>query len=105
MAEQIDFNDPEIISLLGENHSDFHQFWKLPDGQVCGLSRLIYHWTVKIDLSEIGYRDRYCFPTSDLAITAMEQWNGEGDPINWHRHPRTGRRRPDYTPASEYIEF
>jgi len=42
--------------------------------------------------------------TADLAAEAMDQWDGAGDPINWHKHPKTGGIRPDRTAASEYLE-
>ena len=82
----------------------YRQFWTLPDGRLCGLLRLLFHWTVHVDIDPVGYRDRYCFMTPELAIEAMDQWDGTGDPINWHKHPSTGRLRPDRTAASEIIE-
>jgi hypothetical protein len=82
----------------------YHQFWILPDGRLCGLMRLLFHWTVHVDIDFTGYRERYCFMTPELAIEAMDQWDGTGDPINWHKHPSTRRLRPDRTPASECLE-
>jgi len=82
----------------------YRQFWILPDGRLCGLLRLLHHWTVHLDLDYVGYADRYCFMTPELAIEAMSLWDGRGDPINWHKHPSTGRVRPDRTAASEYVE-
>lgn len=82
----------------------YKQFWSLPDGRLCGLLRLLMHWTVHVDLHEFGYEERYCFETDDLAIEAMAAWEGTGDPINWHKHPNTGRIRPDRTPASQQYE-
>lgn len=90
--------------LPDEITKHYRQFWTLPDGRLCGLMRLILHWTVHIDLDYGGYRERYCFLTPELAVEAMDQWDGTGDPINWHKHPNTGRVRPDRTAASEYVE-
>lgn len=81
------------------------QFWTLPDGRLCGLHRLLMHWTVHVDIDLCGYADRYCYETAELAIKAMNSWDGTIDPEGWHRHPTTGRRRPDKTRASEFIEF
>jgi hypothetical protein len=69
----------------------------LSDGRICGVHRLLYHWTMHIDISEWGYEDRYCFATEAMAIEAMEAWDGNGDPVNWHRHPASGRRRDTVT--------
>ncbi len=33
----------------------------------------------------------------------MVEWEGEGEPTGWFRHPRTGRRRPDGDPEREYV--
>ncbi len=88
---------PEVLAA-------YKRFWTLPDGRLCGLHRLLYHWTVHVDIDPVGYADRYCFMTAELAIEAMDQWDGAGDPINWHKHPRTGRIRPDRTVISEHRE-
>jgi hypothetical protein len=46
--------------------------------------------------------DRYCYDDHDAGWRAVLGWNGKGDPEGWHRHPRSGRRRPDRTIESEY---
>ena len=40
-----------------------------------------------------GYSDRWCFQSLEAARSALEAWDGSGEPEGWHRHPRTGRRR------------
>ena len=51
------------------------------------------------------YEDRWCYPTAIAALHAAELWNGPDgpEPEGWHRHPRTGRRRPDGDPTREHI--
>lgn len=55
-----------------------------------------------------GVEDRWCYPKAsglELAVAAATLWAGSGDPIDgWVRQVSTGRRRPDGTPESEYIE-
>lgn len=65
----------------------------LPDGRVCGVHRLLYHWTLLVDLNPIGYEDRYCYETEAGALSALLEWAGDGEPKGWHRHPTSGRRR------------
>ena len=66
----------------------------LPDGRIVGVKRLLYHWTVHIDISDCGYSDRYCYPTQRAARVSLKFWDGEDDPPgNWHKHPTSGRRR------------
>lgn len=73
----------------------------LPDGRWIGVTRLMFHWTLHVDVSEWGYEDRYCYATEIGAIAAMNMWSGEGDPVGWHRHPKSARRRTDGDPAHE----
>lgn len=76
----------------------------LPDGRTIGVTRLLFHYTMQIDIDSFGYADRYCFATKELAMKAFEEWSGVGDPEGWHRHPSTGRRR-DLVTGKEWIAF
>lgn len=78
----------------------------LADGRVIGVRRLLFHWTLHIDIDWIGYRDNYCYETWERAMVGFIGWSGEGDPPGgWHRHTASGRRRPDGDPAQEYINL
>lgn len=50
------------------------------------------------------YDDRWCYANVALAVTQARAWGAEPgtEPAGWHRHPETGRRRPDGDPAREY---
>jgi hypothetical protein len=50
--------------------------------------------------------DRWCYGDYDKAKRAIEAWSGDPgtEPEGWHRHPRSGRRRPDGDASQEYIE-
>lgn len=76
----------------------------LPDGRLVGVLRLLFHWTMHVDIHDDGYEDRYCYQTEEGAVSAMQAWSGEGDPEGWHRHPKTGRRRPEGNQTKEYID-
>lgn len=77
----------------------------LGDGLYAGVKPLMFHFS--LILGAVGntgsYEDHYCFPTRELAERALSLWDGRGDPVGWHRHPRTGRRRPGGDPAKEYL--
>lgn len=49
------------------------------------------------------YDDCWCYHTLEAATAAAEAWSGRGEPDGWHRHPPTGRRRPNGDPALEYV--
>jgi hypothetical protein len=72
------------------------------------LHRLMFHWTLqKYDYPDwTGYDESWCFATRELAFHAIAEWRSrgfEGEPEGWHRHPKSGRRRPEGDPAQEYI--
>jgi hypothetical protein len=55
-----------------------------------------------------GYADRWCYSDIGAALTALFDWAGKdfaGEPLGWHRHPDSGRRRPGGDPGEEYVNF
>jgi hypothetical protein len=85
--------DASETSLLPEITDHYTILGRLPDGRVCGVLPLLYHWTLHVGIDDYGYSDRYCYQTQALAEKALREWDGDGDPKEWHRHPMTGRRR------------
>jgi hypothetical protein len=83
--------------VLGDILAYYCHLRVLPDGRICGVAKLLFHWTLHIDIDPFGYADRYCYTDSIDAIAALDQWDGKGDPVGWHRHPRSGRRRDPAT--------
>lgn len=83
------------IDDLGQDIRDAYTYMRvLPDGSICGVHRLLFHWTVHIGIDWVGYSDRYCFGTEDMARSSLDAWDGNNDmPGNWHKHPVTGRCR------------
>jgi hypothetical protein len=96
----------------------FHQWLRSAEGGSCAEVRyfewgyaaikpLLFHWTMIV--GQVGdyltYDDRWCYADANAAKRGLRDWSGEGDPDGWHRHPRTGRRRPDGDPKREYVEF
>lgn len=52
-----------------------------------------------------GYSDRWCYHTYEQARLALESWEAldyVDEPIGWHRHPDSGRRRDE--DGREYIQ-
>ncbi|MCS4089697.1 hypothetical protein [Rhizobium sp. BK176] len=91
----------ELPDHVIESYIDLRQ---LPDGRYIGTLQLLFHWTMHIDIDLVGYSDRYCFATYELAKKAFDEWSGEGDPDGWHRHPKTGRRK-DLVTGREWVDF
>lgn len=89
---------------LHEIALEYRELRNLPDGRLIGIKRLMFHWTIHVDIDPCGYYENYCFATYELAKTAFDTWNGTGDPVGWHRHPRTGRR-VDETTGEVYISW
>lgn len=55
-----------------------------------------FMFTSAVIVGEVGnaweYADRWCYATRVSAALALAAWDGEGEPVGWHRHPATGRR-------------
>lgn len=75
------------------------------DGSVAGVKALMYHWTLQSDISEFGYENSFCYATREAATIALNHWDGTGDPVGWNRNPRTGRRRVNGDPKTEWVAW
>ncbi len=75
------------------------------DGRVAFLYRMMYTWALVVgDINAGGaYDDRWCYHDRDVALAALADWDGTGEPDGWHRHPTSGRRRPDGARDAEYV--
>jgi hypothetical protein len=95
----IDFNDlPEDVLR------EYTDVRSLPDGRLIGVHRLVYHWTIHVDIDWSGYAERYCYDTYLVAKKAYDEWNGVGGPEGWTRHPTSGRRRNPAT-GEEWVAW
>lgn len=104
MTDYIASDMESIGDLASGILSSYTDLRTLHDGRVCGVHRLLFHWTMHIDIDNYGYADSYCYRTREAAVAAMHKWSGEGDPEGWHRHPKTGRRR-DYAKGEEWVAY
>lgn len=78
----------------------------LPDGRVITVQPLIYTAFISIGGElRFGYSDRWCYHDVSQAIAAADAWDPleTPEPEGWHRHPTSGRRRPDGDPSKEYV--
>ncbi|MFG7180689.1 hypothetical protein ACGYQ5_14270 [Burkholderia pseudomallei] len=80
--------------------SDYTTF---ANGRDAMIMRLMYTHAIIADLTTMYYGDRWCYHTYADAKAALTAWDGEGEPSGWHRHPDSGRRRPNGDPAREYV--
>lgn len=78
----------EESGLDPETTSAYVMLGRLPDGRICGIHRLMYHWTLHVDISDCGHTDRYCLRTLERAQAALVWWNGVGDPPLFHKFVR-----------------
>jgi hypothetical protein len=81
----------QLAGFSAEVADCYAMFWHDETVGVCGLHRLMYHWTVHVGMDAVGHADRYCYANPILAVNAMAEWDGQGDPRYWHKHPKTGR--------------
>lgn len=76
----------------------------LENGLVSAVLPMLY--TYRLIIGSVGaswYDDCWCYHDLGTALDAMSEWDGEGEPEGWHRHPPSGRRRVEGDPATEYV--
>jgi hypothetical protein len=80
----------------------------LEDGRVGFIYRLIFTCALCVvnleHADDVMYEDRWCYHTEASALIALNNWTGVGEPAGWHRHPFSGRRRPDGDASKEYVQ-
>ena len=79
-----------------------------PNGAIAEIARLAFGF--RLCLVSLDYRYSYenvwCYRSADVAYLAALAWDGDedaGEPQGWHRHPHSGRRRPDGDAGAEYV--
>lgn len=96
--------DPESIRAVCTGHG-YTGYTTYPSGRDACIARFAFTFAILADMTpDGGHGERWCYDTIGQARAALEAWNGEHDtePQGWHRHPATGRRRPDGDAAREY---
>lgn len=76
------------------------------DGQEIRVVPFIYTYAIVIqDPGAHWHKDRWCYERLEDALREMRTWDPKvtKEPNGWHRHPISGRRRPEGDPAREYI--
>jgi hypothetical protein len=97
-------NHDVLAFLIDLGQQGYDNIKVLPNGDWAATHRFLFTTAIVSDLHEYGYEDRWCYHTQATAEQALEAWSGIGEPQGWHRHPGTGRRRPDGEAGKEHIE-
>ncbi|NAE18009.1 hypothetical protein [Enterococcus hirae] len=84
---------PDFTALLPDGRELV--VWPLLWGQAC--------LNIGAGPGSLFYDDEWHYPSLSEAIGAAIDWDGTGEPNGWHRHPASGRRRPDADPTKEYV--
>lgn len=72
--------------------------WKdLGDGRMAWVFPMMFTARLGVGMTMAAtLDDAWCYPSAERALQALDEWDGQGEPIGWHRHPATDRRRdPD----------
>jgi len=102
-------SDALVLPTASEDLSDLGDGWhEWPYGQQWGLVKamddaryvavvpMLFTWRLIVGQLEhvlLGHDDGWCYRTPMAALVAADAWSGEGEPVGWHRHPATDRRR------------
>ena len=93
-------------SIATDWHEEYTLVTSIGNHGECGLCELLYTTAIVSGLNSWGYEDRWCYHTYLSAARALVEWIANPDwpePKGWHRHPDSGRRRPDGDASKEYI--
>jgi hypothetical protein len=97
MSQEHKYSKEELdyIAFLVQN--GYRNIKLLPNNRWVAILPLLFTHAVIIGKmhDRTSYDDRWCYHDWDSAAKAMEEWNGEGEPTGWHRHPASGRRYID----------
>jgi len=87
---------------LGAESTEFYKAlgYKYPvefRGQVCGLMRFIFTWSIVVGIDAVGYSHRYCYDTEASALRAFIEWvlSGSDEPAGYIVRKGLG---PDHRP-------
>lgn len=91
--------DQEQLVHLGYLHP------RLIGDMWCALLPLSFHGAILcINCSIHGHDEEYFYPKLEVAMDALAQFEGAGDPlVGWIRHIPSNRRRKDGDPTKEEI--
>lgn len=106
---------PVIAQLADLGDTGWHAWAEVPGAHILvrrlderryvGIRPLMFTWGLiwgYVDDAH-GYEDRWCYHDLVTAVAAATVWDGTGDPAGWHRHPTSGRRRPEGDPTREFV--
>jgi hypothetical protein len=93
----------------GQTHEPTYYLYETDIGEHghCGIFRFLFTSAIISGISPGGYEDRWCYTTLNDAVGALAVWKLHPEwpePEGWHRHPDSGRRRPDGDKAREYVD-
>jgi hypothetical protein len=92
------------------NENNYLAYREYHGGKWVALNHLMFTTAIVggyIDTLECSVDERWCYHKQIDAVMALVAWEElgfVGEPKGWHRHPYTGRRRPNGEPSLEYID-
>lgn len=106
LARLFESDVPELASLTWDEHAEG---WVVVKRDGVGVWVVPLMFTTAIITGPVDayeYDDRWCYTNPLAAVHAARRWGGPwngGEPQGWHRHPSSGRRRPDGDASRETV--
>lgn len=92
---------PEQLARMGYHYARIFE-----DGEIWAVAPFSSsNGRLFVDLTDSGYADFYCFCSYDAALAALKDFDTHSmtEPVGWHRHGRSGRRRENGDPKRETV--
>lgn len=82
--------DKKLVEEL--NDQGYFMILERPNRGICGLFHMAYTIGLVYGMDESGYEGRYCYHNLADAVSALVNWNGDGDPDDphWIKHKGLG---------------
>jgi hypothetical protein len=74
------------------NREGYYNLKTFADGEQAVLFKFLFTIGIIYGLTPESYENRWCYANEAAAKKALDEWDGTGEPVGWHRHPDTGRR-------------
>ena len=69
----------------------------LEDGRTIWVMRTLFNARIGIARTPVSmdFEDAWCYHDHDTAVRVAIEWDGNGEPDGWNKHPSSGRYRAD----------
>lgn len=87
-------SEPEMTLEEFRAFMQYAEIKEIGDGEYAATMPMMFTCAIVLGrLDDVtGYSKRWCYESGLAAAAALRVWDGQGEPVGWHRAPHTGMR-------------